>query len=324
MGIRCLNRYFTQNCKKSSIEKKPLSYLRNKFIVIDISIYLYKYVSQNALHENIYQMISLFHKYNITPLFVFDGKPPPEKMDTLRNRRLLKAHAEEDYNSLDEKLNNTTDSDLRESILQDMDQLKRQFVRVKEKDINSVKEIMDVFGVKYINANGEADKTCAAIQLNNNLNCYGCVSDDMDMFVYGCSRIIRHFSLINETILIYHRDDILNDLKIPFSLFKQIAILSGTDYNINENDVSLFETLKWFKEFEKSVTEENDYLKDYVFYKWLQKHTKYVTNYESLINIHTLFDIDIDIDIDSSISINSNYNKIKLQNVMSKYGFMFV
>lgn len=322
MGIRCLNRYFTQHCKKSSIEKKPLSHLTDKFIVIDISIYLYKYIAQNALHENIYQMITLFHKYNITPLFVFDGKPPPEKMDTLRQRRLLKANAEEKFNHLNEELKNTIDEELRESIAQDMEQLKRQFVRVSEKDINSVKEIMDAFGVKYINAQGEADKTCASIQLNNQYNCYGCVSDDMDMFVYGCSHIIRHMSLINETVLIYHRDDILNDLNMSFPIFKQISILSGTDYNINDNDVSLFETLKWFKEFEKTI--QNDTCcNEYIFYEWLQKNTKYIKNYNSLIEIHKLFDIDIDIDI-INITINKNYNKIRLHNIMMKYGFMFV
>ena len=323
MGIRCLNRHFTQNCKKTSIEKKPLSFLKGKCIVIDISIYLYKYISQNALHENIYQMILLFYKYNITPLFVFDGKPPPEKMDLLQKRRLLKAEAEEKYYNLDDKLNNTVDNELRETILHDMEQLKRQFVRVKETDINSVKEIMDAFGVKYINAEGEADKTCAAIQLNSSNDCYGCLSDDMDMFVYGCSRIIRHFSLINETVLIYHRDDIMNDLQIPFSLFKQVAILSGTDYNIKDNDGTLFETLRWFKEFEKDVTKDTDGLCDYVFYKWLQQNTKYIKNYEVLIEIHKLFDIDININI-GNVTIDPNYNKIKLQNIMSKYGFIFV
>ena len=43
MGVKCLNRYLTQQCQKTSIEKQHISYLRGKKIVIDTSIYLYKY-----------------------------------------------------------------------------------------------------------------------------------------------------------------------------------------------------------------------------------------------------------------------------------------
>ena len=71
MGIRNLNKYFRQNCKKKSIQKKHISYLRNKTIVIDTSIYLYKFTSQNALEKNFRLMVQLFQKYNIIPIFVF-------------------------------------------------------------------------------------------------------------------------------------------------------------------------------------------------------------------------------------------------------------
>ena len=40
MGIKCMNRYLMQNCKNGSISKKSLSFLRNKKIAIDTSIYL--------------------------------------------------------------------------------------------------------------------------------------------------------------------------------------------------------------------------------------------------------------------------------------------
>ena len=49
MGIRYLNKYLMQNCKNKSIEKKHLSCLGGKKIVVDTSIYLYKYQAQNAL-----------------------------------------------------------------------------------------------------------------------------------------------------------------------------------------------------------------------------------------------------------------------------------
>lgn len=322
MGIRCLNRYLTKNCKKTSIQKSHLSSLRDKLIVIDISIYLYKFASQNALHEKIYHMISLFHKYNITPLFVFDGKPPPEKNQTLKERRLNKIDAESKYNILDNELSTTQDRDSSAKIIREMEQLKRQFVRISEKDVLSVKEIMDAFGVRYYNAYGEADQFCASIQKSNKYNCYACMSDDMDMFVYGCSCVIRNFNLTNETILVYHMDNILEDLNMSFDTFKQIAVLSGTDYNPGDNEVSLYETLRWYNEFNKN-RKNIDISSNNAFYHWLHKNTKYIANMESLMNIHQMFDL-IYIEEDLNIDVNKEYDSQCLKNIMTKYGFVFV
>ena len=100
MGIRYMNKYFMQKCKKESIQKIHLSALSNKMIVIDTSIYLYKYAGQCALQENFFSMITLFHKYNVTPIFVFDGKPPPEKKDEMMRRKINKQSAEDKYNNI--------------------------------------------------------------------------------------------------------------------------------------------------------------------------------------------------------------------------------
>jgi 5'-3' exonuclease len=267
-------------------------------------------------------MISLFHKYNITPLFVFDGKPPPEKNQILRERRLVKIDAESKYNLLDNELSTVTDNVIRGKIIREMDQLRRQFVRISDKDVRSVKEIMDAFGVRYYNAYGEADQYCASIQKSNKYSCYACMSDDMDMFVYGCSRVIRHFSLANETILMYYMDNILDDLNMSFHMFKQISVLSGTDYNSGDNDVTLYETMRWYREFDKtsSIVDKSD---DNSFYQWLYQNTKYITNMESLTHIHKMFDL-IYIEENLNIDINTEYDSSKLKNIMSNYGFVFV
>lgn len=285
MGIRNLNKYFRQNCKKKSIQKKHISYLRNKTIVIDTSIYLYKFRSQNALEKNFHIMIELFQKYNIIPIFVFDGKPPLEKMDELRKRKYIKDEAEKKYILLQEQLEMNNDEE-KIALLREMEKLKSQFVKISEKDVRFVKSILDEANISYINAQGEADKECASIMIKN--NCFGCMSDDMDMFVYGCNNIIRHLSIANETVLIYNLNEILRDLNMSFTIFKQICILSGTDYNIHDNN-SLIETIRWYKEFRKSIVELDH---PYCFYNWLWKNTKYIKNYNNLINIHSLFNIE--------------------------------
>jgi 5'-3' exonuclease len=90
MGIKNLNRFLRDNCKKKSIYKASLKDLRGKTIVIDTSIYLYKFLGENALMENMYLFISTLLDNDITPIFIFDGKPPPEKREILLERRLGK------------------------------------------------------------------------------------------------------------------------------------------------------------------------------------------------------------------------------------------
>ena len=161
MGVKCLNRYLTQQCQRSSITKEHISCLKGKKIVIDTSIYLYKYRAQDALHESFYNMISLFRKYDIIPLFIFDGKPPPEKMDALKERKMLKLDAEREYNVLQNSLDTIEDNGMKETILGEMEVLKRKFVRISDRHVKSVKKIMDAYGVHYYDAFGEADRVCA-------------------------------------------------------------------------------------------------------------------------------------------------------------------
>ena len=90
MGIKNLNRYLLEKCTDKSIQKKHLGIFDGKTVVIDTSIYLYKFIETNELIENMYLMISILLHYKIHPIFVFDGKPPKEKNDTLRKRKMDK------------------------------------------------------------------------------------------------------------------------------------------------------------------------------------------------------------------------------------------
>ena len=103
MGIKHLNQFLRSECGES-IKNIQIAELSGKKIAIDISIYAYKYESNDSLIENIYIMLSIFRQNNITPVFVFDGKPPTEKKALLEKRREDKKEAEQEYNILKKKL----------------------------------------------------------------------------------------------------------------------------------------------------------------------------------------------------------------------------
>ncbi len=246
MGIKNLNRYLQQQCSEG-IKKISLNDLRGKKIAIDTSIYLYRFVGENALLENFYLMISIFREYNIIPLFVFDGKPPKEKNELLKKRKDDKKIAQNKYNELKEKLEIADENNIKE-IKENMEILKKNFIKVHHTDIENVKELIKALGVSYIEAPGEADKLCAKLVCKNKV--YACLSEDMDLFVYGTTRVLRYLSLLNKTVIMYDTKSILSQLNVTLDEFKSICIISGTDYGAH-SDNSLFKTLKYIKKIQK-------------------------------------------------------------------------
>ena len=313
MGIKYLNRFLQSNCK-NSIKKITLMQLSNKKIVIDTSIYMYKFLTDGALLENMYLLIILLRKYNIAPLFVFDGKPPKEKNQLLQQRKENKRIAENKYKELEENITICSEKD-KQKLTIEMNNLKKDFVRLNHKDIQDVKELIQSMGVSYIEAPGEADILCAKI-VNKNL-AYACLSEDMDMFVYGCKRVLRYLSLINSTIIFYDLKEILTEINIPFNDFKNICIISGTDYNI-ENNTNLNTTLKYYKKFNKS-NETN-------FINWLTENTSYI-NEDEVREISQLFNLNNVSELNNCLKTkirNTTINISILKTILEKEDFIFI
>ena len=139
MGIKHLNKFLRDEAQ-NSIRFISLSELSGKKIAVDISIYMYKYVSEGTLLENMYLMLSTLRYYNIAPVFIFDGKPPPEKKELLIKRKEDKQYAENEYNKLKKQLENKEiDNVEKQDVINNMDILKKKFIYVSKNDIDNVK-----------------------------------------------------------------------------------------------------------------------------------------------------------------------------------------
>ena len=324
MGIKNLNRFLKDN-SASSIKFTKLSKLSGKKIAVDISIYMYRFASDDNLIENMYLMLSIFRHYNIIPIFVFDGKPPPEKRELLMKRRQTKKDAEEEYKRLKVSLQNNDELDEieRQEILCSMDGLKRKFVNVSNHDIDVVKRLISSYGFDYYDAEGEADEICALLAIKEKV--WACLSEDMDMFVYGCPRVMRYFSLLNHTAVIYDVENILNNLGISQKEMREICVLSGTDYNSldeNDNATNLNTTLKYFKKYHKEKT-------DVDFYDWLTVRKKnYIKNRNLLLKINGMFDLSGD-DVKNNMMVDDilietgEINKSAMKDILKEDGFVF-
>ena len=324
MGIKHLNKFLREEAQ-SSIKFISLDELSGKKISIDISIYMYKYASEGVLLENIYLMLSTFRHFNIIPIFIFDGKPPPEKKELLLKRKEDKQDAEMEYNKLKKQLeNNVIDDNEKQEVINSMDLLKKKFVHISKNDIDDVKLLIRAYGATYYDAPGEADELCALLVIKNKV--WACLSEDMDMFVYGCSRVIRYLSLLNRTAVLYDTKGILNNLGITQKELREICVISGTDYNCNNNNLdnkivpSLHKTLSYFKKYHNNN-------KLISFYEWLLEKTDYINNYEELVKIYDIFDLDKDHQkikhFENVKIINGPIMKDDVRKIIKREGFIF-
>lgn len=284
MGIKYLNKYLLTNCSRKSINNTSLKDLYGKTIVVDTFIYLYKYMADGGgelLPKNIEKLILTFKKYNITPIFIFDGKPPQEKRILLEQRRVKKEEAKMKYDTILQKIEESEGNTL--ELTNQLASLKKQFIRIDYEHIQSAKDIMEKHNVIYIVAPGESDQLC--VEYVKTQKAWGVLSDDMDMFTYGCGCVLRDLSLHNHTVKLYILKNILQDLNMNIHNFRDILVLSGTDYNIQDNH-NLYDTLKWYNEYKRYCHKHNIRPN---FYDWLWRNTKYIKNLNELEKIHKMF-----------------------------------
>jgi 5'-3' exonuclease len=292
-----------------------MSEFNGKKVAIDASIYLYRFIGENKLVEHMYLMVSIFKSHGVEPIFIFDGASPPEKKELLAERKEKKRIAEEKYQNIKNQIEDNED---KYEMLNEMEKLKKQFIHIKEADYKVVKQLLDDSGVKWIDAPGEADELCAHFMHTGQV--YACLSEDMDMFAYGCCRVLRHFSLVKHNVLFYDLEQILMQLQMNVQEFRQVIVLSGTDYN-KEDTTNLQDSVKWFYAYKQSIILSEDAIQP-TFYQWLAKNTNYIKNMDVLLATYGMFrQKNLAFDCPDDVK---KENKERLIELLGHDGFVFV
>lgn len=253
MGIKSLTKLIKENAK-DSIETKKLYQLSGKKVAIDISIFIYQYLmnirnNNNLLTNskgNITSHISgIFYKtvnyltLGIEPIYVFDGKPPEDKSDLIKERNKKAENAKE-------KLRTSSD---------EKDKLKyeKMSTRMNKGHIEDIKTLLNLMGIKYIqDEEGEAEAIASELCRIGYVDYV--VTEDMDALVYGCPRMIRNNldksikgkDIVSEINL----DKIIESLDISYDKFIELCVLCGCDYCENIPKIGNVKALKIIKEYE--------------------------------------------------------------------------
>jgi flap endonuclease-1 len=313
MGVKLLNT-FLKSLQCEGIRKISLTDLAGKKIAVDISIYLYRYLHQDALIEKIFQMCSIFRRYNIHPLFIFDGKASKLKAATLMKRRERRKRAEEEYNRCQDKIFQSPNGEKNKILKKKLWDLKKKMTRLTYKNICEIKILLDLYGLQWIQAYGEADELCAALVRSKSV--YACLSEDTDMFILETPRILKYFSLINHTCVMYETSKILTFLGMDWQSFRHLCIIAGTDYN--KQIGNLFSYYDLFTEFKAK--------NQISFIQWLTKRHITIQNYNKIIDMNDFYEM-VPLDILKQYTyktiINRPMKEDKLKNFLQKNNFVF-
>ncbi len=261
MGIKNLKVILTQKCG-NAINTRKLDCYRGMTLGIDLSIFLYKYLYNNDDHiEGLSRLILRLLKNQITPIFVFDGKPPKEKDDTLLQRKERKELLIIKRSIIDSIIdNNKSDFETFKTNVQDIitsgnspssiqfeecelrdlydksnddlkkesEKLTKKIIYVTQYHIDSAKNLFDLFGIKYIHEQCEAESLIAYMCKMNYID--GCISEDTDILANGGYLFLRNFSADKNTVDEYCLQGILDCLQLDHDKFIDLCILCGCDY----------------------------------------------------------------------------------------------
>tara|TARA_B100000941_G_C28116549_1_gene355951 strand:+ start:55 stop:435 length:381 start_codon:yes stop_codon:yes gene_type:complete len=122
----------------------------------------------------------------------------------------------------------------------------------------------------------------------------------------------------------YDTTSILDELNIPFNHFREILILSGTDYN-TDSDTNLIETLRWYNQYTNYIKKNKEKNKPYYgFYLWLAKNTKYITDLKQLFKTYQVFNNEEIEHKNTCFDKESRKeDKQKIKEIMQHEGFLF-
>lgn len=167
----------------------------------------------------------------ITPVFIFDGRPPAAKADVVDQRRTFRQAAHKEMaeikaglESEDLPMANKSEMERRHAALQK----KAPTVSCGEKD--DIKKLLYGAGIQFITAAGEADDILGFLCRKGELQ--GVVSTDMDMLARGVPLLVIPETPDATVLTEIRLADVLAGLGLQYPQFVNACMLMGSDYSV--------------------------------------------------------------------------------------------
>ena len=251
--IKIIEKYSPNAIKKTNIDK-----YNNKILAIDFSLMLYKMIygirkngydlkNGNIITTHIHSLLLKmkgFIRHNIIPVFVLDGIPPKIKEETLKKRSEFQKVMQIKYYK---------------AVTQD-EKKKYYFMasKITYEEIQDCIQLIQLFGYTVINSLEESDPQLADLILKNKVDYV--VTDDMDILVFGGTKIIKNFTINKKKFMQeINLNKFLKDSKLSQNQLIDIAIMNGCDYCPSFKGIGPIKSYNFIKKYntlEKTIKTE--------------------------------------------------------------------
>lgn len=277
MGVKNLNSIIKTVCPEA-IYQTTISSFTGKCLAIDGTLWLYQILCAvrknsgdliSSTGENVSVYYSLFNRLaylsskNIHLVFIFDGKPPVIKENTIQSRKQAKAKAEEKIT----RNEYTTD--------EDKGKLLQRSTHITQADLKMCKEFLSMMGIPYIESPEECDGQCAKLFEEGIIN--GVLSEDTDMVVFGADLLIRDMNIKKDTCEVIDMTIFYSKTNITRKDLAIVATISGCDYYKGVHGYGLKRIVKLIEDknlnYSTFPQEDRDYVAQVVAY-YLEPNAK--------------------------------------------------
>jgi len=277
MGIKGLRDLLKKHLY-SYEERVSMKDFENKKIVIDASLYICMYkAARKEMYEEAFMMLfSVLLEHNIHPTFVFDGLSPKEKSNEKKKRAEKKEMAVARIRKLEadlEHYNNTTEisNELREinkkvcttrivrtspvgdpifsplKIKQYIDKLHDNILNITDQDFKNIKNLLTIFGIPYITAEGEAEILCAELVKRGIADAV--MTKDTDVLACCVPIMLYDVDLAQKEFIQIRIETILSGLDLNEASWLDLCIMCGTDFNDNIPRVGPITSYNYIKQY---------------------------------------------------------------------------
>lgn len=286
MGIKNLSQFLK---KREVYETLDINILKYTKIGIDAPMFLFKFkgISDPSTNEWLgcfITFISFLRKQDIHPVFIFEGKAPPEKIPVQEERREQRQKLVDKTNAIETDLNNYISTGIVTPLLlqtwekikfknnkslltkktltktfinvevihEEINRRKRYEISITPEDIDNLKELLNLMGVSWIQSCGEAETDCVSLFYDRVIDYI--VSEDTDVLAYFDSKqqndlkVIISFNINELTFVQISKQRVLDTLNLTSESFRDFCIMCGTDYNKNIFRVGTETAYKFIKE----------------------------------------------------------------------------
>ena len=250
MGVNIANLF-----EKKTIELKDLS---NKVITIDGYNMLYQFLSSIRTKDGtplkdsngnitahltgiLYRLTKLL-ELGIKPIFIFDGKPPNLKIDTIIKRNEVRENATVKWKKTLHKMQSKDLSEEeKQNLLKEAQKNARATSRLTPEMVKESKQLLKLLGIPIVQAPSEGEAQAAYMVKKGVVDYAG--SQDYDLLVFGATNIVRNLTVTGKRKLPGKNTFVsvkpeLIDLKKNLKLLEidqskliDMAIFIGTDYH---------------------------------------------------------------------------------------------